>query len=148
MVNFHNPWGPRGKACHHPCPEWWRRSTQENADGPRSPMPYGDGRDVTCRSMPELRYLDGNGGSVPTSQLALIADPLPDETQCVLHYGMGHGSAFQMSRAYSAMVRSLENFPELATFRMALRAHSPGFAYNAPAASCDRQYEVRSAKCM
>src|SRR5208337_2995716 len=74
--------------------------------------------------------------------------PATRRTQCVLHYGMGHGSAFQMSRAYSAMVRSLENFPELATFRMALRAHSPGFAYNAPAASCARQYEVRSARCM
>ena len=28
-----------------------------------------------------------------------------------------------MSAAYSAMVRSLKNFPELATFRMPLRAH-------------------------
>ena len=27
------------------------------------------------------------------------------------------------------MVRSLENFPELATFKMALRVHSSGFAY-------------------
>jgi hypothetical protein len=38
-------------------------------------------------------------------------------------YGNGHGAAFQMSAAYSAMVRSLENFPDPATFRMALRAH-------------------------
>ena len=28
------------------------------------------------------------------------------------------------------MVRSLENFPELATFRIALCAHAPGSAYN------------------
>ena len=97
--------------------------------------------------MPELRYSDGNGGSVPASEPALIADPLRRK-QCAVHYGMGHGSTFQMSRAYSAMVRSLENFPELATFRIALRAHSLGFAYNAPAASCAQQYEVRSARCM
>ena len=38
-------------------------------------------------------------------------------------YGTGHGVAFQMSAAYSAMVRSLENFPEPATFKIALRAH-------------------------
>ena len=36
-----------------------------------------------------------------------------------------------MSAAYSRMVRSLENFPEPATFRMALRAHSSPSAYNA-----------------
>ena len=32
-----------------------------------------------------------------------------------LLHGTGQGSAFQMTAAYSAMVRSLENFPELAT---------------------------------
>jgi len=36
-----------------------------------------------------------------------------------------------MSAAYSAMVRSMENFPELATFKIALRAHSCGLVYNA-----------------
>src|ERR1017187_1801384 len=45
--------------------------------------------------------------------------------------GMGHGCRFQISRAYSAMVRSLENRPEPATFRMALRAQSSGLAYSA-----------------
>src|SRR5712692_1667134 len=48
-----------------------------------------------------------------------------------LHYDTGHGLTCQMSAAYSAMVRSLENFPELATFRMALRAHASGSAYSA-----------------
>jgi hypothetical protein len=38
-------------------------------------------------------------------------------------YGTGQGCAFQISAAYWAIVRSLENFPELATFRIALRAH-------------------------
>ena len=41
---------------------------------------------------------------------------------------MGHGRASQTSAAYWAIVRSLENFPELATFRMAVRVQSPGRA--------------------
>ena len=45
-------------------------------------------------------------------------------------YGTGHGFAFQMSAAYSAIVRSLENFPEPATFRMALRAQASASAYS------------------
>lgn len=36
-------------------------------------------------------------------------------------HGTGHGCTFQMSFAYSAMVRSLENRPEAAMFRIALR---------------------------
>jgi hypothetical protein len=36
-----------------------------------------------------------------------------------------------MSAAYSAMVRSLENLPELATLRMALWAQPSGSAYSA-----------------
>ena len=44
-------------------------------------------------------------------------------------YGTGHGSAPQMSAAYSAMVRSLENFPELATFKTALRAQPSTSVY-------------------
>src|SRR5262249_60387269 len=43
----------------------------------------------------------------------------------------GQGSASQMLAAYSAMVRSLENLPELATLRMALRAQASGSAYSA-----------------
>jgi len=46
-----------------------------------------------------------------------------------LLYDTGHGFACQISAAYCAMVRSLENFPEPATFRMALRAHASGSAY-------------------
>ncbi len=40
----------------------------------------------------------------------------------------GQGFTPQMPDAYSAMVRSLENFPEPATFRMALRAQACGSA--------------------
>ena len=46
----------------------------------------------------------------------------------VVVYGTGHGLASQISAAYSAMVRSLENLPEAATFRIALRAHPFGSA--------------------
>src|SRR5271165_583160 len=56
--------------------------------------------------------------------------------QWLRFYDTGHGSAFQISEAYWAMARSLENFPELATFRIALCAHAPGSAYNAPSWSC------------
>jgi hypothetical protein len=38
-------------------------------------------------------------------------------------YDTGHGFAFQMPVAYSAIVRSLENFPEPATFKIAFRDH-------------------------
>src|SRR5882672_8077367 len=48
----------------------------------------------------------------------------------VVVYGTGHGFTPQISAAYSAMVRSLENLPELAMFRMALRAHACGSAYS------------------
>src|SRR4051794_5712591 len=47
-------------------------------------------------------------------------------------YGTGHGFTSQMSVAYSAIVRSLENFPEPATFKMAFRAQASGSAYNSP----------------
>ena len=40
--------------------------------------------------------------------------------------GTGHGCTFHISPAYSAMVRSLENFPELAMFQIALAAHFSG----------------------
>ena len=58
-------------------------------------------------------------------------DRSPFFDECPPFYGTGHGSTFQMSAAYSAMVRSLENFPDPATFRIAWRAHPSGSAYNA-----------------
>src|SRR4029434_1634380 len=41
-----------------------------------------------------------------------------------LHHETGHGLTCQMSAAYSAIVRSLENLPEASTSRMSLRAHA------------------------
>src|SRR5271166_4051747 len=62
--------------------------------------------------------------------------------------GIGQGFTFQISVAYSAIVRSLENLPEPATFKMALRAHSSGLAYSAQSRSSASRYDFRSAKCM
>src|SRR5271165_3971328 len=45
-------------------------------------------------------------------------------------YSTGHGIAFQISLAYSAMVRSLENFPDAATFEIAMRAQASCWAYS------------------
>src|SRR5262249_1379532 len=46
------------------------------------------------------------------------------------HYATGHGLTFQMSAAYSAIVRSLENFPEPATFKIALRVQASESVYS------------------
>src|SRR5690349_18384559 len=42
-------------------------------------------------------------------------------TLFAVFYVTGHGAASQISDAYWAIVRSLENLPEAATFRIALR---------------------------
>src|SRR5262245_53765838 len=65
-----------------------------------------------------------------------------------LHYATGHGFTCQMPAAYSAIVRSLENLPELATFRMALCAQPFGSAYSALSLPSASRYERRSARCM
>lgn len=39
-------------------------------------------------------------------------------------YGTGQGATLHISEAYSAIVRSLENFPEFATLRIAFRVHA------------------------
>ena len=44
------------------------------------------------------------------------------------HYSTGQGTTFQISAAYSAIVRSLENFPDPATLAMALRVQASGSA--------------------
>ncbi len=51
-------------------------------------------------------------------------------TQCC--YLVEHGLAFQISLAYSAMVRLQENLPEAAMFSIALCVHAAGFAHNSP----------------
>ena len=64
------------------------------------------------------RGLPGKRGDSP------LRLSLRTEWSCA--YGTGHDSAFHIPVAYSLIVRSDENFPELPIFRMALRAQSPG----------------------
>src|SRR5215831_709117 len=49
----------------------------------------------------------------------------------MLHHDTRHALTCQISAAYSAIVRSLENLPEAATFKMAFRAQASGSAYSA-----------------
>src|SRR5207237_10054718 len=63
------------------------------------------------------------------------------------HHDTGHGLTCQMSDAYSAIVRSLENLPEPATFRIALRAPASRSAYSAQRPASASRYEARSARC-
>src|SRR5262249_26791302 len=56
-------------------------------------------------------------------------------------YRTGHGFTPQMSAAYSLIVRSLENFPEPATFKIAFRAQPCGSAYKTPSCSCALTYD-------
>src|SRR5262245_60242406 len=65
-----------------------------------------------------------------------------------LPHDTGHGVTRQMSAAYSEMLRSLENFPELATLRIAFRAHAWGSRYRAHRPRSASRYEARSARCM
>src|SRR2546422_10511823 len=63
-----------------------------------------------------------------------------------LHHDTGHGFTCQMSDAYSAIVRSLENLPEPATFRIALRAHAPESAYTSQRRGQDSRTEGRTVR--
>src|SRR5262249_43288702 len=48
----------------------------------------------------------------------------------IRRYETGQAWTFQIAFEYSAMVRSLENLPEPATFKMVLRAHAGVSLYN------------------
>ena len=64
-------------------------------------------------------------------------------------FGMkGQGPTRQMSLAYSATVRSLENFAELDMFRIALRDHSSRSAYKSRSLRSASRYDLRSARCI
>src|ERR1700757_1091156 len=62
-------------------------------------------------------------------------------------YGTGHGFTFQISAAYSAIVRSVENFPELATFKMAFRAQASWSPYKSSKRWSASRYDFKSARC-
>src|SRR6266480_3507009 len=99
-----------------------------------------------CRSLPAGSGFLSRGGAhnipvqVGSDPPTALLEPVCPQVKklaclCILpftvgHYETGHAFAFQMSAAYSAIVRSLENFPEVATFKIALRDHSAGSAYS------------------
>ena len=112
-----------------------------------SPTPEVTPLAKRCRTSPATNPVDKhhkkqNYGSVPDQQFI-------DFTHCILGgsilwmpnfifvdlvirstHSIGHGLTLQISLAYSEMVRSLENFPEAATFKIALRVQPSESAYN------------------
>jgi hypothetical protein len=61
-------------------------------------------------------YIDDKGYlSVRVLTCAQLANTFQEDASL---YPTGHGCAAQICEAYSEIVRSLENFPELATLRM------------------------------
>ena len=70
---------------------------------------------MACREN-RLKLVPSRQGVAPSGELVPASGMRP------VRYGTGQGFACQISAAYSAIVRSLENLPELATFRIALRA--------------------------
>lgn len=64
---------------------------------------------VSCELNADPQFLAMNGGSFGGGILT------------------SDGSTSQISQAYSAMVRSLENFPEAAMFLITILVHSLGF---------------------
>ena len=59
----------------------------------------------------------------------------------------GHDCAFQIWAAYCEMVRSLENFPELATFNIPLLAQALGSPYRPTRFWSASRYDFKSARC-
>jgi hypothetical protein len=114
-------------------------SRGERAAERRAPMPAGAEADELARitqvGLPfvvlplELGQIDQQGlGGRLAGQRRDRGQVLHATRGRGLHYGTGHGLTSQISAAYSAMVRSLENLPEPATFRIALRVHPSGSA--------------------
>ncbi len=82
------------------------------------------------------RWKRGNVQRSFTIAHAVFPQTLLPRSVFSLAYDTGHGFTFQTPSAYSEIVRSLENFPEPATFRMALCAQAFGSAYNRAKRSC------------
>src|SRR5205823_1664990 len=94
---------------------------------------------------------DGAVGRFHQSRLQAAGTGVEQEDSyvaCHLGHSTGQGVAFQMPAAYSAIVRSLENFPEQATLMIALRPQASASAYSSPSRCCAWAYDVRSARCM
>src|SRR5262249_55064400 len=106
---------------------------------------------------PEHHPLRGHGHIGPPLVIGVDEHGDVDEDRCggglsCERADLGHvsaayfttqGFASQMWDAYSAIVRSLENFPDPATLRMAFRAQPSGSAYSAPSRWLASRYDRR-----
>src|SRR6476660_2472906 len=72
--------------------------------------------------------LDGGFDLAPIDRAHLEASQLWRDLDQGPGYVTGHGLASQISLAYCAIVRSLENPPEAAMFKIALRCQASGSA--------------------
>ena len=70
-----------------------------------------------------------NGHAVQARFIGVVFRCHRDQLQSC--HGTGQGRTFQISAAYSAMDRSLENLPDAPTFKIVFRVHSSGLTYNA-----------------
>jgi hypothetical protein len=80
------------------------------------------------------------------SSLSIEIGPVPPKSRTLRH-GTGQGTAFQIPEAYSAIVRSLENFPDPAMFKMVLRSQFARSVYSFVSRESAVKYEERSARC-
>ncbi len=95
----------------------------------RSACPFNSPHFNIARDMARQRKLFGCWPSGERQNTCLVAGGH------LCFYSTGQAFAFQISVAYSEIVRSLENLPELATLRIALRDQASGSAYRAPSRS-------------
>src|SRR3989338_741569 len=75
--------GLTGRICQNVCPAALNASTNAWARGPRSPTPYGEGRDVMCIKMPLARWLmvDGNQVRPKSRQRVCAPEECPPDIQ-------------------------------------------------------------------
>ena len=130
---------PEGRAANQPRRVVLEAPVLRRVVGRRDHDPVGEPA-APAPVVPEHRVRHDAGAGFPASGLISAMSPPP--------YFTMQGFAFQMSAAYSAMVRSLENFPDPATLRMAFRAQPSWSAYSAPSRWLASRYDRRSARCM
>src|SRR5262249_6037680 len=106
----------------------WSKKAHRGALGRRA-----QGRDEQRQAQEQPGYVHGPdlGGTMNAAWADDKHSGGEVKARLLPHEG-GTGATFQMSRAYSLIVRSLENLPIRATFRIALRAQAWRSRY-----SCD-----------
>ena len=121
------------------------------AEGIRFEVVDMDGKRVDKVLVQPLRHASGrarNGAALVTVRWHAASDLLlgTSGTTCELRGLSVPQEIPQISRAYSLIVRSLENLPIRATFRMAFAAHVEGWLNTAATWCCVSMYAGRSAR--